>query len=793
MKKYQDVTLSPCERAEDLLNEMTLAEKAAQMRSLWLFLDENGQHRYRDLEFTANTTTAWQESVKDGLGQITRPLGTHVVDAKKGVAALNIFQKYIVENTRLGIPVMSHEECLPGLMAKGGTLFPASINYSMSWDPDLMAEVAEVIGDELRMVGAYQGLAPVLDVARDARWGRTEETLGEDPYLVGIMASQYVKGIQQKDRSVLATLKHFAGHSASEGGRNHAPVNLGFREFNDTFLLPFEMAVKTANAGSVMPAYHDIDGIPCHADKSLLTDILREQWGFDGIIVADYGGVALLESHHKIATNKSEAIALAVNAGLDVELPDSVCSEYGIEDALNKGLLTMDVIDASVKRILTEKFRTGLFDNPYTDESKINLKSPKACDKALEMAQASIALVQNKNDILPLKKGENKIAVFGPVADDPLALFCGYSFPVHLIIAGLTDKNNFYANDVLTELKDEFGSDIIGFEKGCILLSERKINASVFPDENVQNQKPDPNATYVSKDESQIAAAVSLAQKSDVNIVCVGDLAGLFQTGTVGEGSDSDSFALPGVQQKLLEEIVATGKKTIVIMLSGRPYNLGAVQDKVDAIIMAYLPGQSGGKALANILAGNCEAEGRLTLSVPYNEGSAPYFYNHKLKSAGTPIAHHFVARFPFGHGLSYTKFDWTNMRFGKSEYAMNDEIMLSLDVENIGKRAGSDVLQVYIRDVSASVVLPIKQLKAFKKVKLNAKEKAHIQIEIPTDMLAFTGLDFKRIIEPGAFDIMLGRSAEDIFYTQRITLKGETRLQPKEWKMQSKVTVTKS
>ncbi len=791
MQQYKNTKLS-CElRTEDLLNQMNLSEKAAQMRSLWLFLNENGEHQYRDLEFTDDAKNDWKEAVKNGLGQITRPLGTHVIDPKKGVHALNMFQKHLMEATRLGIPAMSHEECLPGLMIKGATVFPASINYSMSWNPDLMEEIAAIIGAELRMVGAQQGLSPVLDVARDARWGRCEETLGEDPYLVGIMASRYVKGLQQKDRKVLATLKHYAGHSASEGGRNHAPVNLGFRELNDTFLLPFEMAVKTANAGSVMPAYHDIDGIPCHADKHLLTDILRKEWGFDGLIVADYGGFPLLEAHHNIAQDKTEAAALAFNAGLDMELPDSVCSENGIEDALKRGLITMDKINEIVRRILIEKFRTGLFDHPFTDIEKIHLKSHKACEKALQMAEESITLVQNDNNILPLEKNKHKIAVFGPIADDQLALLCGYSFPVHLIVAGINDHQNTYANDVLTELKSEFGTDIIGFEKGCILLEERAINASVFPDQNVQNQKPDPNATYVSKDESQIENAVSLAQKADVNIVCVGDLAGLFQTGTVGEGSDADSLSLPGVQQKLLEEIVKTGKKTIVIMLCGRPYHLGHMQDKVDAILMAYLPGQAGSKALANILSGKSEPAGRLTMSVPYNEGSLPYFYNHKLKSAGTPIAHHFITRFAFGHGLSYTEFKWDNIQWKKTQYAMNDIIKASIDLHNIGQRQGSAVLQVYMRDVKASVVLPAKQLKAFKKVTLDAGQKARLNINIPTDMLAFTGLDNKRIIEAGAFDIMFGNSAEDIFHTQRIYLKGETRQQPKNWQMESHIEIT--
>jgi beta-glucosidase len=326
---YKNSQLPIAQRVSDLLGRMTLEEKIAQMYSHWLILSPDGNHRIRTDAFAQSATTEnLKEMLKRGVGQITRPLGTHPVDPKEGVRALNALQKFLVEQTRLGIPAISHEECLNGLMVKGATLFSSALNYGSTWNPELIEAVGREIGKEARQIGCHQGLAPVLDVSRDVRWGRTEETMGEDPYLVGVLATRYVRGLQGENREMLATLKHYVGHSFSEGARNHAPVHLGFKELNDIFMLPFEMAVKLANAGSVMPAYHDIDNEPCHASHFLLTEVLRGQWGFDGLVVADYAGINLLHAHHGVARDKAEAAALAFNAGLDIELPAFECAEH---------------------------------------------------------------------------------------------------------------------------------------------------------------------------------------------------------------------------------------------------------------------------------------------------------------------------------------------------------------------------------------------------------------------------------------------------------------------------------
>ena len=390
---YKDPRLSIPQRVSDLLGRMTLREKIAQMYSQWLILSPDGKHRIRTDAFAQSTTTDdLREMLKLGIGQITRPLGTHPVDPREGVRALNALQKFLVEETRLGIPAISHEECLVGLMAKGATLFPSALNYGATWNPELIEAVGAEIRSEARQIGCHQGLAPVLDVSRDVRWGRTEETMGEDPYLVGVLASRYVRGLQGENRELLATLKHYVGHSFSEGARNHAPVHLGPKELNDIFMLPFEMAVKQANAGSVMPAYHDIDNEPCHSSRLLLTEVLRDQWGFDGLVVADYAGVNLLHSHHAVARDKAEAAALAFNAGLDIELPGFECAEH-LPEAVERRQISEEKINEIVARILSEKFRLGLFENPYADESQVNLQSESAKHLAKEVALQSVVLL----------------------------------------------------------------------------------------------------------------------------------------------------------------------------------------------------------------------------------------------------------------------------------------------------------------------------------------------------------------------------------------------------------------
>ena len=783
--KYKNPSLSTAERVRDLLSHMTVEEKLAQMGAQWLILDPAGEHQERELELSSEHV---ERSVKDklqhGLGQISRPLGTHTVDAVNGVKALNQLQHYLVEETRLGIPALAHEECLVGLMAKGGTLYPSSLNYGHTWNPTLVEEAAKDIGRQARMVGAKQGLAPVLDVSRDVRWGRTEETLGEDPYLVGVMASHYVKGLQGEHRDLFATLKHFVGHSASEGARNHAPVNIGFKELNDTFLLPFEMAVKWANAGSVMPAYHDIDGEPCHASHFLLTEILREQWGFDGLVVADYGGIDLLSSHHSVAENSASAAALAFNAGLDIELPDDACSTK-LAEALRNDWITMEKIDEIVGRILSKKFAMGLFEHPYTDIPQSPLHNQESQNIAYQVASESIVLLKNHNQTLPLKASQ-KVALIGATADDQLALLGGYSFPVHLIFSQ-EDSTDKVSKTLLEAFQERF--EQVMYAKGCDILTERHANAPVFPgdvDLAVEQTAQSP----ISRDLSQIEAAVATAVENDVVVVCVGDLAGLFQTGTVGEGSDCDSLALPGVQQQMLDAVLDTGKPVIVLVTGGRPYNLGRAEEEAAAIVLGWAPGQAGADAIADTFVGKNNPSGKLTLSIPKNVGAVPYFYNHKLKSAGTPIAYHFGSSFNFGHGLSYTEFAYSDFTVNKDQFAVDDTVELSMTLTNTGHVAGAEVVQLYTRDVVSSVVRPVKELKGFMKVFLDAGESKTLTFQLPVDMLNLTNRDHQRVVEGGEFELMLGASSKDIHFRHRIEVLGHVHVLPQSWRMMCEVKV---
>jgi len=783
---YKDPERPVPERASDLIARMTPEEKFAQLHAFWLVLSETGKHHARPGEsFVGGSDDASvQRRLANGMGQITRPLGTRSVDAASGVRALNKLQRFLRNETRLGIPALSHEECLMGMMTRDGTLFPSSLALSSTWNPELVQQVAEQIGAECRQVNSHQGLAPVLDVSRDVRWGRTEETFGEDPYLVGVMATRYVRGLQGPDRTLLATLKHYVAHSSSEGGRNHAPVHVGPRELNDVFLLPFEMAVKQANAGSVMPAYHDIDGEPAHASRHLLTEVLREQWGFDGRVVADYVGVSLLYQHHGVAADATEAAALAFNAGLDIELPGDDCAQH-LAAAVERGLISMRTIDTIVSRVLTEKFRLGLFEQTFEDGAAPRLRAPAAIATALEAARQAIVVLDNRAGVLPLNPSvRRRIAVIGPTAADPMAQLSGYSYPAHVVLHNQTEDTSHIVTP-LQGLQRVYGKDSIRYARGCQIIEVRRKGTPVFPGDVLDD--PVLPASPVSRRTDEILAAVEAAKNADVAIVFVGDLAGLFQTGTIGEGSDTDTLSLPGVQQQLLEAVVATGTPTIVVLNSGRPYNLGGLEDRVAAYLMAYAGGQEGGTAIAEVIAGLVQPSGRLTVSVPVSAGAMPYYYNHKLKSGGTPIALHFGSRYPFGHGLSYTKFEYRNLQLARGSVPIADgDVELSFEVANVGSQPGVEVPQLYVRDRLASVVRPIRELKAFRRVELGAGEAVRVTFRVPVDMLSFTDMSGQRIVEPGSFDLAIGASSADIRLRTEVEVTGQTRTLGRDWRMES-------
>lgn len=775
------------QRALDLLRDMTLDEKIAQLVAAWLIISDDGSFAVKEIAFTNKRPEHDREVVLgDGIGQLTRPFGTRSQNPRSVAKGVNEIQRYLVGRTRLGIPAMLHEECLTGAMVPGATVFPSSLNAGATWDTQLMHRVATVIGDEMRSLGVHQGLAPVLDVARDARWGRLEETYGEDSYLAGCMGISYVEGLQGPQRMPLATLKHFIGHSFSEGGRNHAPAHIGMRELLNVFGLPFEMVIREAKPGSVMPAYHDIDGDPCSGSRLLLHDLLKKQWGFDGLVVADYEAPIQLFKDHHIASDAAEAAALAIHAGMDLEFPSSTCFKAGLHKAVDRGLVDTAEIDSSVLRILQEKFRQGIFDHPFIEVDAIELNTKKHHDLAVEAAQKSLVLLKN-DGVLPLDRSM-RVAIVGPLADHPNAMFNGYSPPIHLRgTEGDMDTVPTRSLTINKAMQQLAKSRCATYHEGCVLFEESFGQAIFFPGD-VKDQEE--SVQGVSMDTGRIGEAVKAAHNADVVVAVVGDMAGLFQQGTVGEGSDTTTLQLPGVQQQMLHALLDTGKPVVVVLVSGRPYTLGRADTEAAAILAAWLPGEGGGEAIAGTLYGTYSPGGRTPVSFPLSAGAMPYFYNHVKKAAGLPRQREFGARYPFGFGLSYTQFSYHDISLEQDSIPSDGEMHLSVTVTNTGNTAGDDVVQLYLRDHCASVVRPILELKGFARVSLRPKERARIHFSIPIDVCSFA-LDMRtRVIEPGTFSLSIGRSSEDLIWTREVEVTGETRVIDGAWKSRTVTTI---
>jgi beta-glucosidase len=753
---YKDPSKPVDERVKDLLNRMTVEEKILQLTSIWLAFDpEKGEMAPTimgdDLDKNACGLDI-EYFLRAGIGQITRAFGSRPVDPVNGAKTVNRIQKRLREETRLGIPVICHEECLSGLMAQGATSFPSPVNYSSTWEPELIQKVGDVIRRQMRQLGTHQGLAPVCDVGRDARWGRIEETMGEDPYLVGTMVTGYVKGLQGKDikDGIIATLKHFVGYSFSEGGRNFAPVHAGKRDLMDIFFIPFEMAVKEGKALSLMNGYHEFDGEVPGASYFLLTEVLRNRWGFDGYTVSDYGSITFLKEMHRIVSTTKEAAAAALKAGLDIELPNPTMYPQGLKDALNDGLITEDDINRSVTRILKQKFRLGLFENPYVDTDAISLNLPEERALAAKVAEKSITLLSSKG-VLPLSKDIKKIALIGPNAHEVMALFGNYSFENHVVSTHYKDmaEKVVHAPTVLDKLKEKIGAERVIYAKGCNILD---------------------------KELSMIPEAVNAASSADIAILVLGDKAGHFRAGTVGEGTDTPDLSLPGGQEEVLKAIFDTGKPVIIVLLNGRPFAMPEIAKRASAILEAWFPGQEGAGIIVDALFGDLNPGGKTTLTFSQSAGVQPLFYNHKFLSQGFPRLPEFTPVFPFGHGLSYTEFTYSDLDISSSEIAVDGKVEISFKIKNSGKRAGDEVAQLYINDPIASIPRPVKELKGYKRVSLLPGEQKKIVFTLYADLLTFTGLDYRKIIEPGEIRIMIGSSSEDIRLEKSITVTGEKR-----------------
>lgn len=759
MYTWQDTGLDAATRARALLAELTLDEKVAQLGSFWdrggpaqaddSAAEEETPHRDVAPMESAMKQLDWDETVRDGLGHLTRIFGTAPVTVAEGRATLRARSDEVAARSRLGIPPLAHEECLTGLTAYGATVYPAAIAWGATWRPELIEEMATAIGADMAALGVHQGLSPLLDVVRDYRWGRVEETCGEDPYLVGTLGSAYVRGLQ--GAGVDATLKHFVGYPASRAGRNHAPISMGQRELEDVMLPPFEMAVR-AGARSVMNSYCDIDGVPGAANRQLLTGVLRDRWGFSGPVVSDYWSVNFLTHTHRVAPDEATAVALALGAGLDIELPD-MGSFSAIPEALERGLLIQEQVDTAVLRALVQKVELGLLDPGYApaggEAPDRDLDSAANRAVARKMADESIVLLSN-DGVLPLATDPGRIAVVGPVWEDVRSFMGCYSFPNHVM------------------------SRFPGRQTGLPIISLEEALQSRFADVRFA-----PGCGFVDGTDEELEAAVSLAADAELAIVTVGDIAGLFGVGTSGEGCDVVDLALPGRQAELVERVLATGTPTILLLVTGRPYALGEYAGRAAAIVQAFMPGVEGAEALADVLTGVVNPSGRLPLAIPALRGGQPGTYLAPVLGWISDGISNLDPRplYPFGYGMSYTSFELLDEEVSSPTMAADGAVAYSVTVRNSGERSGSEVVQLYLEDPWAEVVRPLKQLVGFLKVDLEPGEARRLTFDVHADRTSFTGADGRRIVEPGEIRLSAGASSEDRLAGCPVTITGGRRI----------------
>jgi beta-xylosidase len=773
-------TLSLERRASDLLARMTLDEKLAQLGALWSFEVFDGQGL--DVEQA-------REQLAQGIGQVTRVAGATNLPPGQVADFGNQIQRFLVEETRLGIPAILHEESLHGVMAAGATCFPQSIGLAASWDADLVEAVAGLIGERLRAMGASQALAPVLDITRDPRWGRLEETYGEDPYLAAALGCAYVRGIQATpdgERPVIATAKHMVGHGVPEGGLNTAPAHIGARELHDAFLFPFEAAVREAGIGSVMHAYDDLDGLPCAASRELLTTILRERWGFEGIVVADYLGIEHLVTHHQTVAGLSDAAVMTLAAGLDMELPATNAYGRPIHQALDDGRVDMALVDRAVERVLRMKFRLGLFERPYV-QAPIRQDLPaREGEAALAAARRSIVLLEN-DGVLPLPADLTRLAVIGPNAHDARNLVGDYGHIVHIetLLENRGREGIAGASAPLDlQLADELASWSTVLEA---------IRTRVGPGTEVRYAT---GCGVMGGEDDDIAAAVEAARGSEVAIIVVGERSGLTARCTCGETRDRCDLGLPGRQAELVAAVAATGTPVVVVLVSGRPLAIPREAALAAAVLHAWVPGEAGPAAIAEVLFGDVSPGGKLPVTVPRHVGQVPLYYAHK-PSGGRSMWHQdyvdgsHLPLWPFGHGLSYSRFELSGLRLSSSTVPVDGEVAISVDVANVGDRTADEVVQLYLRDLHASITRPVKELKGFVRVTLSARERCTVGFTLAAEQLAFTGVDGSLRVEPGLHRVMVGTSSVDLPLEAELEVVGELRILTGRTRFLTAVTVS--
>lgn len=745
---WRDPALPAAARVDDLLARMTLEERTAQLYGVWVGAATDGDG-VAPLQREMTSDYDWDELITRGLGQLTRSFGTAPVDPELGAQALARAQRRIAAAGRFGIPAVAHEECLAGFTAWGATAYPVPLAWGASFDPELVEEMARRIGNDLRAAGVHQGLAPVLDVVRDPRWGRVEETIGEDPYLVGTIGTAYVRGLESA--GVVATLKHFAGYASSVGARNLAPVRAGVREFADVTLPPFEMALREGGARSVMAAYNETDGVPASADPALLTQLLREDWGFTGTVVADYFGIGFLETLHRVAGSPAQAARAALEAGIDVELPTLKCYGKPLVEAVRAGEIPEALVDRAARRVLLQKAELGLLDEDWSPEptGRIDLDSTANRALARQLAEESVVLLDNPDGLLPLAS-DARIAVVGPRAADALAMLGCYSFPSHVGTHHPEVPMGIDIPTVLDSLRAELPDAKVTFAEGCDVSGP---------------------------DTSGFEEAVARAAEADVCVAVLGDRAGLFGRGTSGEGCDVADLQLPGIQADLLDALVSTGVPVVLVLLTGRPYALGRWHGQLGAVVQAFFPGEEGGPAVAGVLSGRVNPSGRLPVSVPHAPGGQPWTYlQPPLGLADEVSSLDPTPLYPFGHGRSYTTFEWEPAESRELEIDTDGSYDLPVTVRNTGDRTGTEIVQLYLHDPVASVTRPDVRLIAYQRLELAPGEASRVTFHFHADLSAFTDRSGRRVVEPGALELRLATSSTDVRHTARLNLTGPVR-----------------
>jgi beta-glucosidase len=769
---YQDARASVAERVADLLGRMTLEEKVAQLGSAWIV----GMIREDRFDETAASSI-----LANGMGQVTRIGSSTGLWPDESAQLLNAVQEFVARSTRLKIPVLLHEEAVAGFLHRGATVFPQALGLAATWDSDLVGRVADVIRAQMMGTGARLALAPVLDVARDPRWGRVEETYGESPELCARLGVAYVRGLQGSDlrEGVACAAKHFLGYAISTGGRNQAPVQLGPRELRDVYAAPFAAAISEAGLSGCMNSYSSIDGLPCAGSASILTDLLRGELGFGGVVVADYFAVQQLCNDHRVAEDKAEAAVAALCAGLDVELPALDC--YAELAALVRtGRLVESVVDNAVERVLTQKFRLGLFERPYV-EPPARISYDTQADRALARKVAARGICLLKNDgILPLDPAVlTRVAVIGPHADDRRLLQGDYHYPAHLeIIYARSDLETAELGAGPAGLPGQGGS----FRPGPYFTDH------VSPLEGLRAALPDAEVVHArgchvsDAEDDDLPSAVEAARNADVAVVCVGGSSGLLPRNTVGEMRDSATLELTGAQSRLLAAIGETGVPTVVIVMSGRVHALAEVAARANALLWTAPPGEEGGNAVADVLTGTVNPSGRLPVTLPRSVGQVPLHHDMRSRGDRSELWGDYVDApvsplFAFGHGLSYTTFGYGDLSIAAG--TTTDPVSVSVTVTNSGQQDGEEVVQLYVRDEVASVARPIRELIGFARVALSQGARAQVTFAVHPSRLAFHDVGVECVTEPGSFTFFVGGSSDETPMQATVALSGETQAYP--------------